>query len=547
MAQTRFVSPKRDRRRAKTGALPYNVASMLAPLVMAVLLSFGPAQGPQAPAADPYEVQAPLDVETILTDSGRGYLDAWGRLEQHPALAAEAILDRLAAIPALGPAERKRLLDILAGLKRPEHVALFAKELRRAVVNADGPKEAEAAAQRWRGLLTEQGASAVPHLQTLVGDKDMPIEVRAKLVQDLVTVTPPDSAGGLVVLLGRGHRRLRRTLRSALVGWAKVDAAAASNLRASADRALEELLADEASDERGSARATALVWFRAHIADSKDTAFIQRLRELSTDDDEAFALRVAAVRGLGRIDAKPARAALESVARDQLSTAKRQTQRGEVLGWVALRQLPAAKARPLVDGLALRSESAPRLASVGYELGSLPRSGPWLSAALANPWPEVRQAALSRVEAPCTEGDLDKLAELGGPTGRGGDRDGAVARSATQAMGRCGGDKAQSLLAKQLKNDATGLEQRAEAGRQLIKRGGPEGLDIVAKVLRRDDLERALVRRLAGAMRFAKAPTPKATAALCGRLEDGGEIAWAAAQSLKSLHKGAGSSPCVDE
>jgi HEAT repeat protein len=166
---------------------------------------------------------------------------------------------------------------------------------------------------------------------------------------------------------------------------------------------------------------------------------------------------------------------------------------------------------------------------------------------LSNAWPQVRQAALSRIEGPCSEDDLDRLAKLGGPVDKGGDSDGAVARAATQALGRCGGDEAWSRLTKQLKNDDAPMEQRAEAGRQLIKYGGPEGLDAVAKVLHRGDLQRALVRRLAASFRFAEAPTDDAAEALCGRLDDGGEVALAAAQSLRKLYAGTDINPCVEE
>src|SRR5690606_30746132 len=83
-----------DATRAETGARPSG--ERLAPA----------AEGPAATAAAPedgleddYVEQAPLDVETLLTGSSRAYLRARARLEEHPELAADAILDRLATVP----------------------------------------------------------------------------------------------------------------------------------------------------------------------------------------------------------------------------------------------------------------------------------------------------------------------------------------------------------------------------------------------------------------------------------------------------------------
>src|SRR5690606_19412008 len=113
---------------------------------------------------DDYVEQAPLDVETLLTGSSRAYLRARARLEEHPELAADAILDRLATVPPPTSTDRKRLLDVLAVLGLPDHVELFAQELRRAVDRAQSYQDEAKALEQWLPLLVEQGAAAVAPL-----------------------------------------------------------------------------------------------------------------------------------------------------------------------------------------------------------------------------------------------------------------------------------------------------------------------------------------------------------------------------------------------
>ena len=72
-------------------------------------------------AEDPLSVgaQAALDVQSLLGTDTKEYLAARARLSAHPVEATEALLDRLAAVPAPNDAEKKRLLDVLAHLGQP--------------------------------------------------------------------------------------------------------------------------------------------------------------------------------------------------------------------------------------------------------------------------------------------------------------------------------------------------------------------------------------------------------------------------------------------
>ena len=161
-----------------------------------------------------------------------------------------------------------------------------------------------------------------------------------------------------------------------------------------------------------------------------------------------------------------------------------------------------------------------------------------------NPWPQVRQAAFERVQAPCTADEVDVLATRGSATGEGGDTDRAAARASVAALGRCGGPVALRRL-KTILTDANGdMELRAEAARRLAKHGGPEGAKAVISLLGARP-EPALARRLASALRHAPAPTPAIDEALCAELQEPGPVARASADALRDLHPHR-ADPCAD-
>jgi hypothetical protein len=222
------------------------------------------------------------------------------------------------------------------------------------------------------------------------------------------------------------------------------------------------------------------------------------------------------------------------MARTQLHGERRRTQVGEILGWIALRSIDDAKAAALAQELALLDDDAPRLASAGWAVVRLPKGHAWLARGVANPWPQVRQAALERVEGPCDRSPVGALAKLGGPSSDG-DADRRVARAAIVALGKCGGDTSMTALARLLDNSRADIELRAEAGRQLAKRGGTWGANKLAGALTKESDAR-LARRLASALKFVKPVTPEVDRVLCDSVDEGNGVGAAAVTSLKALH-----------
>ena len=99
-----------------------------------------PAPQPAVEAEDYGEPRAKADVQTILTGTGQDYLQARARLTGHPTQGARALVGRLQGVPPPIAAERKRILDVLAELGQPEHLRLFADELRHAVTGTIGER-----------------------------------------------------------------------------------------------------------------------------------------------------------------------------------------------------------------------------------------------------------------------------------------------------------------------------------------------------------------------------------------------------------------------
>jgi hypothetical protein len=472
----------------------------------------------EAPAAG-YDEQAALDVESILTGESREYLEARARLEAHPAEAAEALLDRLAAVPAPIEAERKRLLDVLSALEGDEHLQLFVDELRRSVARAENEREVLQQIDRWLPLVTAQGAKAREPLARLVGDRELSLPARGHLLQALVDVTPGADLSGLVVLVGAGHRTLREGLVRALGRRVKAEEAHRPALLGAIDAEL---------DRAAPAQVPAFVAARSTLTRGSDPAFLERLRGWAKDPKAPFGVRVSAVRGLARTHTEPAIDALAEVASAQLSAPHRGTQAGEVLAWLALRGLPPERARRLVREHDLLADDAPRLAEVAWKVADLPADQSWLRASVQNPWPTVRSAALGRIDGPCPTASVKLLGDRARPEG---DDDPAAARAAVQALGRCG---AHDTLVDLMTDDDVDIEQRTEAARQLCKRGGPAGADAVAKTLAKGPDTR-FARRLAAALRHAPKATPAAVATLCRLAGEESQVGQAASATLVEL------------
>ncbi len=481
--------------------------------------------------------RANADVETITADSSKAYLQARGRLESHPVVAATAIRTRLDALPAPGPSEQRRLLGVLATLGQPEDLPRFSAALRRALVNADPGVDAIEVAHPWRMLLLDQGPAATTHLQELVGDDALPLEVRAELLADWVALQPSASTGDMVVLVGRGQPELERELRRTLTERSKREQAVRDAVVAATDRALDAALADP-PETREAARLPALLRFRARVG-GDEAALAKRLATVALADDARFGARVAATRGLGALTPEHTAAALTTLAVQQLNDASGGSQRGEILGWLALQSMAEPEASTLSEKFALIRSDAPRLASLGFALAAVERADAWLPLAVENPWPQVRQAAFERIAAPCSDDTVGVLSARGSSTDEGGDTDRATARSAVAGLGRCGSPKATKSLRAILANTNGDVELRSEAARQLARLG--ETKPVVD--LLRGRPEPAFARRLAAALRHASQSDETMDATLCAYVEQTGPVARAAADTLRALHPDT-SNPC---
>ncbi len=509
-----------------------------------------PAPAPAAPAPSPsdaaseYTVErARADLDALVNGRGREYLEARARLETNAAVTAPLVLERLSAVPAPGPAERGRLLALLGTFRRPEDLALFADQLRQLARGRDADL---AGIELWRRLLREQGGAATPALSQLVADKEIHEDIRAQLLGDLVDAYPPERLGELVELLGRGQTLLRRELQRALTRRTRAQRDDRARVAAALDQKLDSLGADsEAAKDRY--HAAAVIQLRAALVDPNDpadaTAVAERFGLLAANPTAGFALRVSSIRALVKLgpDQATAQTLLEEVVRATLAPQDRAAQANEILGWIALRGLSPARARPLIDTFQLLTAAAPRLASAAYALSPAPAAGAWdewLSSSQEHPWPQVRSAALDRVGTPCEPGVSRFIGTLADESKRSGDDEITVARAAMAALGRCEDETSRAQLEAILRKHKLDQNWRGEAARQLVKHYGSGGADAVARSL---DIEADL----ATALRFIRAlglspeaATPAVQGALCTASETT-ELAAEARASLSRLFSGA--------
>jgi hypothetical protein len=485
-----------------------------------------PATAP-APAADYSAEQAKADVEVVLVDRGKAYLEARARLEDHPKLAAEAVIARLEGVPAPGPEKRDRLLNVLAALGQPEHVELFAEQLRVAIAQ-DRPVEL------WMQLLRRQGPAATKVLIELIGDRELSNEQRGLLLDALVELSSRETLADLLVMVGRGATELQHGLRRALIRRSRSSADDSSAIAAGIDANLDTDL-DANPGEHG--RVAQLLILRAACC-GVDPGFEARLEALASDPAAAFPVRVAAIDGLRRLGL--GESVLTTLVREQASAALAGTQASEVLMTLALEALPAAAGSGLADELGLLSAAAPRLAELGYRLAALAPDHAWLAPSQTHAWPEVRRAALARVgeTGPCEKPTVRELAKIAGPISAGGDKDARVGRAAVGALGRCGDPLAFKTLRELLEDTGVDVSQRAEAARQLAEHD-PNGAEHVAELLL-DGRYPDLARELAFALGHAAAPSETVRDALCRVGRANPMVASTAYESLNKLFPGQG-------
>ncbi|MFV8752503.1 hypothetical protein ACNOYE_18305 [Nannocystaceae bacterium ST9] len=498
---------------------------MLASLI-ASLLALAPPTSPasaEPPAlADEYGAeQAAADVEVVLVDRGKGYLDARARLEDHPAEAAPAVIARLEAVPAPGPEQRDRLLFVLASLEQPEHAALFGEQLRSALIG-------KRATDIWVQLLRRQGEAATDVLIGLVGDRELDNAARGELLELLVELAPRARLDELMAMVGRGSTELQDHLRRAVIRRAKQSEDDALAIAGGIDEDLE-------GDPGEADRHARLLILRAACC-SVDEGFQGRLKQLAGDEQAAFEVRVAAIDGLGRL-ALGEGVLAELVARE-ITAALAGEQAAELLVALALEALPEARGRELGKSIDLLAADAPRLASLGYRLAPLASDHAWLATSQDHAWPEVRKAALERVEGACDKPTTRKLGEIAGPSSKGGDEDARVGRAAVVALGRCSEHDTGvfNLLGKLLDDGGVEASRRAEAARQLVMRD-PKGPDRVAAALI-DGAHTELGRELASALANTPEPSDAVADALCRAAQGNPMIASTAHQSFQSLFPG---------
>jgi len=515
------------------------VALLLSCALLGSLLAPAVASPPTpSPAAVYGPSEADADLDRVLHERGRPYLEARARLEAHPALAAPTVAARLGRVPAPTVAEERRLLALLSGMARPEDLAVFAAQLRRDVAashkRAPGERDEARAAAPWRAILREQAAAAVPALTALVGDRELGAELRALLLGDLVAVTPAERLAALVDLVGGGALELRHALRVALGRRAQASPA---------DRAALLLAVDAAIATSEPSRKAALIALRATLGDGADEGFTARAIAWAADDAAAFVVRVAALRALQAHAAETAvQRSLYALADQHLALARRAGQASEVLGALALQGLAVEAARALVQRHDLLAASAPRIASAAYGSAALPADGSWLAASQAHPWPEVRGAALTQVKGPCAAAMVKQVVQIADATGRKGEAETIVAREAIAALGRCGGDAARVALVRMLDDGDQDPERRAEAGRQLVKHHGRRGAAAVAAASERTPDIGLSIRLLRALQRSEVPPSPEVRAAVCAASE-AAETAAAARQAISALMAGE-EAPC---
>ncbi len=501
-------------------------------LLLAALLLASPALPSPAPSVEAREDsrQIETDLDAVLSERGKAYLEARARLEARPTLAAPRIAERLRRVPAPTAAEQRRLLALLAGMARTEDIETFAAQMRRDVAashqQTPGERDELRAAEPWRAILREQGSAALPVLTGLVGEREFSPELRALLIADMVGATPPERLPELVALVGAGVPELRHALRVALGRRAQAGAG---------ERALMIAAVEAAMTHSEPPRTAALIGLRATLAEGPDGEFTAQMIRNAEDEAAAFVVRVAAMRVLLARAADPrVQTSLQGLATRHLDPARREQQASEILGALALRGLTDDAARGLVQRFALLAATAPRIASVAYTAANLPAGGGWLTSSQAHPWPEVRSAALSRIAGPCEAPVVKQLAKIADATDKHGEVEAIVAREAIAALGRCGGDPARRVLTELLDAADQDSDRRAEAGRQLIKNFGSTGTDAAATTLHRTP-DTGLSLRLLRAFQRSGAPvTPILREALCGATE-AGETAAAAQQAIAAL------------
>ncbi len=473
------------------------------------------------------------DVRSILVERGREYLRARQALEDHPAEAARAVVDRMNAVPAPGPQQQQRLMSVLSVLHRPEHVHIFADRLRGAMLD-------EQEIEPWRSLLIEQGATASDPLLALVADRQLSEIQRGELLGDLVALIPIERIDELTAQVGRGSSSLQQQLRRALIRRARHGEHEQAEIAKGLDHAISEAERTGPSPNVSDRLASLLV-LRA-LCKPKDSDFAGQLASHAKMGNQAFVVRAAAIHALGKI--KSGGDVLADIARTQGKALKptarnhRDSQAAELLTWLSLTALiatDAEAAKSIAGELKLRGSSAPRLSALAYSLVDLDPHQAWLETSQENPWPEVQRSALMRVDGPCTRKTIKRLTLRSSAPQRGGSEYPIVAKAAIVALGRCASESSFDALADILADDSIEAPLRAEAAEQLIRRDVPGGADLIARIVAQDGLPQ-LSLHLIEALSHAPSPTTLVRESLCLAIQAEDPTIARAASSTFSRH-----------
>lgn len=329
------------------------------------------------------------------------------------------------------------------------------------------------------------------------------------LIDDLVAVADADALARLIGAVGTGDAALDRALRNALSKRAR-----RPSERRRLFAAVEQELNDATPARRGGLYR---LWFGLGGKRKPDSR--ARLVAAALEPATPFVSRVTLLRLAARS---------EGAAPDALEPALdawlEQGDAGAVLVAESLPLLPRERAEAWVTRHHARQHVAPNVAAAAHRATAPADAGAWLGAALAHPWPMVHSAAIDRLGATCDARMRRTLAA------RLHDRAGETVRSAANALGRCGGERA---LQEALVDANLGDSSRVSIARALVRDGGEPGTEAVAALLGRH-LDPSLASQLAKVLR--RTPYPSAAVpALCAQLDSVEVVAHQAARSLQAL------------
>ncbi|RMG99393.1 MAG: hypothetical protein D6705_03375 [Deltaproteobacteria bacterium] len=461
---------------------------------------------------------ASRDVETVLSGGGLDLLRARGRLRAAPELAAEAVAARLED-PKLSGAQRGRLLAILADLGGAEGATkVFVRAYRGRLAELAGGRQVDEALAI-RARLRHLGPARLAVATALAADAELPAEVRAPFVAELVAALPADRAGELVPHLRTADPVLRGALRRATVR------------RLRADPAFRTVWTDaaQAAMTHGDPKiAPQVLQIHAALPEAPE-ATVDRAATLARDPDQPFSTRIAAIWLVARHGTHAQRRALVPVVHAAAPTG-RPTVAAERLALAALSALSEDDAAAAVRTADLRRAHDPELAAAALRAAPLPPQDA-LDRARVDPWPAVRAAALSGISGPCSRATVRSLGRIARPPWRGGDPEDVVARAALRALGRCSGHRAFRIVRRILMDDAAPTLRRSDAARVALEAFGAEGRDAVLDALDRTT-HPAFTADLVSVLAAAPSATPRLVASVCAVATRPGPAALAARRTL---------------